>query len=49
MGICKRKQEPYGALSGKVANVAIQDAFGDRIEEPVDEEEGVEVSWPGKK
>jgi hypothetical protein len=48
-GICKREQEPHGALSGKVADIAVQGAFGNRIEEFVDEEERVEVIWPREK
>ena len=48
-GICKGEQEPHGALGWEVADVAVQDAFGDRIEEFVDEEKGAEVSWPGEK
>jgi len=38
----------YSALCGK-ADVAVQGAFCDRIEEFVDEEDGVEVIWPGEK
>jgi hypothetical protein len=48
-GICKGEQEPHGALGGKVADVAVQAAFGDRTEEFVGKEEGVEVRWPGEK
>lgn len=45
-GICKGEQEPHGALCRKVADVTVQYALGDRTEESVDEEEGVEISWP---
>ena len=48
-GICKGEQEPHGALGGKVSDMAVQGAFGDRIEEFVDEEKGVEVIWPREK
>ena len=48
-GICKGVQEPHGALGWEVADVAVQYAFGDRIEGFVDEEEGVEVSRPREK
>ena len=48
-GICKGEEEPHGALGGEVADIAVQGAFGNRIEEFVDEEEGVEVIWPGEK
>jgi hypothetical protein len=48
-GICKGEQEPHGALGWEVADVAVQYAFSDRIEEFADEEEGAEVSWPGEK
>ena len=48
-GICKGEQEPHGALGGKVADIAVQGAFGDRIEEFVGEENGVDVIWPREK
>jgi hypothetical protein len=48
-GICKGEQEPHSALGGKFADVAVQDTLGDRTEEFVGEEEGVEVRWPGEK
>lgn len=48
-GICKGEQEPHGALGGKIADIAVQGAFGERTEEFVDEEEGVEVIWPREK
>ena len=48
-GICEGEEEPHGALGRKVADVAVQGAFGDGIEEFVDEEEGVEVVWPREK
>ena len=48
-GVCKREQEPDGALGGKVADIAVQSASGDRIEKFVDEEKGVEVIWPREK
>ena len=48
-GICKGEQEAHGALGWEVADVAVQYAFGDRIEGFADEEEGAEVSRPGEK
>ena len=48
-GICEGEEEAHGALGGKVADVAVQGAFGDGIKEFVDEEEGVQVIWPGEK
>jgi hypothetical protein len=47
--ICKGQQEPHGALGGKVADIAVQGAFGDRTKKFADEEEGVEVIWPREK
>lgn len=48
-GIYKGEQEAHGTSGRKVADVAVQVALGDRTEEFVDEEEGVDVSWPGEK
>jgi hypothetical protein len=48
-GICKGEQEPHGALGRKVADIAIQGAFGDRTKELVDKEERMEVIWPREK
>jgi hypothetical protein len=48
-GICEGEEEPHGALGWEVADVAVQGAFGNKIEVLVDEEEGVEVIWPREK
>ncbi len=48
-GIREREQEPHGAPGWEIADIAVESAFSDRIEEFVDEEEGVEVIWPGEK
>jgi hypothetical protein len=48
-GICKGEQEPHSALGRKVADIAVQGAFGDGTKKFVDKEERMEVIWPREK
>ena len=48
-GINEREQEPHRARRREFPNVAVQDPFGDGVERAADEEQWMEVAWPGEK
>ena len=48
-GISEREQEPHGARRREFPDVAVQDPFSDGVERVADEEQWMEVVWPGEK